>query len=158
MTTQLLQVSWLSPAMSFMPWLNSTLPTAWLMMATARRAIILIRSVHICFIPYKQPVPSNSRLGSDKPIALGAHFQKLLTFDVEPLPVVGVEDRAPQDPEDDMRPEVIPVVEPLDCVHGVPPAQPRILEHRELMSLLVCHDRIHSVVVFLQIGVELRTR
>src|SRR3989442_6101646 len=54
MTTQLLQVSWLSPAMSFMPWLNSTLPTAWLTMATARRAIILIRSVHICFIPYKQ--------------------------------------------------------------------------------------------------------
>src|SRR3989475_7436534 len=158
MTTQLLQVSWLSPAMSFMPWLNSTLPTAWLPMATARRAIILIRSVHICFIPYKQPVPSNSRLGSDKPLALGAHLQKLLAFDVEPPPVVGVKDRAPQDPEDDVRPEIVTVIELFDRVHDVPPAQPRILKHGKLMSLLVRHHRIDGIVVFLQVGIELRAR
>src|SRR5438093_762980 len=133
--------------MSFMPWLNSTLPTAWLTMATARRAIILIRSVHICFIPYKQPVPSNSRLGSDKPLSLGAHLQKLLAFHIEPPPVVGVEDRAPQDPEDDMRPEVIPIVEPLDRVHDVFSAEPWIFKDGELMSLLVRHHRIDDIVV-----------
>ena len=54
--------------------------------------------------------------------------------------------------------EVVAAVKPLDRIHDVAPAQPGILEHGKLMTLFIGHHRVHRVVVFLQVGIELGAR
>src|SRR5215510_6812550 len=110
---------------------------AWLIMASANRAMIVIRSVHVCIIPPEQPAVATRRgpsmllvnrfsrkldafgghLSFDKPLPLGTNLQKLLRFDVQAMPVMAIEHGATQNSENDVRPEVVSIVELLHRVH-----------------------------------------
>src|SRR5215472_11001881 len=106
-------------------------------MASANRAMIVIRSVHVCIIPPSQaPVathlgrgmsllirfsrtldPFGGHLGFDTNPWLGTNLQKPLGVDVEAMPVMAIEDGATQNSENDVQPKVITIVKLLHRMH-----------------------------------------